>query len=185
MIPTEKEATGQKVSIMRYIRSYDYIWEWHRTIYLLIPRCRDTFLWKQNHKWVNFTMYENEGRDGSTGSTTFHCLCEHMESWKGAKTLVACSGYNVHTLSKSTKEVCSVQGTWYFTNMAPTMVHRQTFRNITWQRPIERDPITTIRGSAEEICMFQSLEAITRAVHRKNILIILSLDVILWGGISV
>lgn len=67
---------------------------------------------------------------GQTGSKTFHCLFKNMESWKGMNTLVFCRGYNAHALSKSTKEVCSVQGTWYFTDTSPTMDHRQTFRNI-------------------------------------------------------
>ena len=87
----------------------------------------------------SLTIYRNEGGMGSKSeSTTFDSHWKSIESWVGTTNLVFCSGYNLSTFSKSTKEDLNMHGAWHSPNTLPTIVHCQTFRIITWKSPIKR-----------------------------------------------
>ena len=64
------------------------------------------------------TLYRNEVRDGSTGSTIFDCNWKSIEIWVG-----------MHNL------VLSVQWVRHSPNTLPTIVHDQAFHIVTWQSP--------------------------------------------------
>ena len=45
---------------------------------------------------------------------------------------------SAHSISKSTKEVCSVEGAWFSVSILPTMVHSKAICIIARHHPIER-----------------------------------------------
>ena len=95
----------------------------------------------------SLTIYRNEGGMGNKReSTTFDSHRKSIECWVGTTNLVFCSGYNLSTFSKSTKEDLNMQGAWHSPNTLPTVVHCQAFCIITWQPPIKRKlPIWHLR----------------------------------------
>lgn len=48
---------------------------------------------------------------GQLGQPCFTAFAKNMESWKETKTVVLCSSYKAHALSKSAIAVCGVPGT--------------------------------------------------------------------------
>lgn len=64
---------------------------------------------KQVHHCIK-KLHKNEGRDRSTGSTTFDRHQTSMDSWVGTMTVVHLSGYDSSThFPKSTKSVFNIQ----------------------------------------------------------------------------
>jgi hypothetical protein len=76
------------------------------------------------------------GRDGSTGSMTFDCQWNNIESWEGTKIVVFRSGTMHLLLFKIYKRGLSMQGEWHSLNTLLTMVNGQTFHIMKWQPPI-------------------------------------------------
>jgi hypothetical protein len=70
-----------------------------------------------------------------------------------------------NSISKSTKEVFSVEGAWFSPNMLPTVVHSKAFCIIARHHPIERashilcgfDPVNKGNNTITELRTFTSI----------------------------
>ena len=105
---------------------------------------------QDKNKFNNISkLCRNEGRNGSTGSTTFDYWWKSMESWVVAKNLVFYNDYNtpVPTLFKIYKKrslACRVCGTLQTCYLLWSTV--RLFHIITWQPLVETVPLFSHPG---------------------------------------